>query len=409
MKYSFSIPRAQEVNDDKISLSEALLGVTVPAKCKSGKDIFFHVPFPSGEKINKGDTLVEIIFYRTDDSYKGHYFDDELDRYIIKCEHSGYIVHDFSYSNYSIDELLTPITIYSTIEELIDELYSISYQIKRDDFTAEKSIEWILEELNSDDFSDSDDNDSVGPSYLSKYLLEPSIFIDLTVEKNLPTLVFGFSRRRFNVYKRDTLSFKFEDGRILHFPVLASPTNGGLLKYQNTVSVALSASDIEQFENVSWEKLRIEHFNGDAPVTLDNVCRQCQAEGFAQAFFKKYVHVYKHALNELGIALNAVPKRPAYESVKLAQDEDACYVYLMIDSSNGYHKIGISNHPDYREKTLQSEKPAIEKICAKRFPSRIIAQAIESALHTAFASKRIRGEWFNLSDKDVAQIIETLR
>ena len=89
--------------------------------------------------------------------------------------------------------------------------------------------------------------------------------------------------------------------------------------------------------------------------------------------------------------------------------QEYCYVYLMKDTTNGYYKIGISNNPDYRERTLQSEKPSIEMIACKRFPTRKIAMSIESALHTAYSQQRVRGEWFNLGDVDVAAIIETLK
>jgi hypothetical protein len=71
-------------------------------------------------------------------------------------------------------------------------------------------------------------------------------------------------------------------------------------------------------------------------------------------------------------------------------------------------KIGISNRPEYRERTLQSEKPTIELLCAKQYPSRTIAEAIEGALHKAFGEKRLRGEWFNLSDQDVIDLKITL-
>ena len=86
-----------------------------------------------------------------------------------------------------------------------------------------------------------------------------------------------------------------------------------------------------------------------------------------------------------------------------------CYVYLMKDISNGYYKIGISNTPEYRERTLQSEKPTIEMLACKKFPTRKIAEAIESALHIAYSQQRLRGEWFKLDEADVAAIIETLK
>ena len=97
-----------------------------------------------------------------------------------------------------------------------------------------------------------------------------------------------------------------------------------------------------------------------------------------------------------------------YENESISKIE-VCYVYLMNDTTNNYYKIGISNQPKYREKTLQSEKPTIELIISKGFPSRQIAYSIEKALHNTFKDKNVRGEWFNLNTNDVEEIIETLK
>lgn len=32
---------------------------------------------------------------------------------------------------------------------------------------------------------------------------------------------------------------------------------------------------------------------------------------------------------------------------KADRKQESCYVYLMIDTTNNFHKIGISNHPRY--------------------------------------------------------------
>lgn len=90
------------------------------------------------------------------------------------------------------------------------------------------------------------------------------------------------------------------------------------------------------------------------------------------------------------------------------QNADHCCVYLMKDTTNMNYKIGISNKPEYRERTLQSEKPSIEMVCYKLFPSRKIARAIESALHKTYLEKNIRGEWFMLDSDDVLEIVKTL-
>lgn len=88
---------------------------------------------------------------------------------------------------------------------------------------------------------------------------------------------------------------------------------------------------------------------------------------------------------------------------------EVCYLYLMVDKINNYYKIGISNSPEYRERTLQSEKPSIELICSKKFPRRLIAMALEKALHETYKSKNIRGEWFNLDFNEIIEIKELLK
>ena len=81
----------------------------------------------------------------------------------------------------------------------------------------------------------------------------------------------------------------------------------------------------------------------------------------------------------------------------------------MIDLKTGYHKIGISNNPTYREKTLQSEQPKIETVETRKFANRKIAKEFESELHIKYEHKRIRGEWFDLNPIEINEILELLR
>lgn len=71
--------------------------------------------------------------------------------------------------------------------------------------------------------------------------------------------------------------------------------------------------------------------------------------------------------------------------------------YLMKNSNNGLYKIGKSINPDVREKTLQGEDPYTELI-------HTINADIEKFLHDKFKKKRVRGEWFKLSNRDVEYI-----
>jgi hypothetical protein len=74
-------------------------------------------------------------------------------------------------------------------------------------------------------------------------------------------------------------------------------------------------------------------------------------------------------------------------------------VYVMFDKHTGYYKIGRSVNPKFREKTLQAEKPTIELL--HTYNAKVVD---EKHLHTKFAEKRVRGEWFNLSGSDIAEI-----
>lgn len=72
--------------------------------------------------------------------------------------------------------------------------------------------------------------------------------------------------------------------------------------------------------------------------------------------------------------------------------------YLMINSK-GHIKIGKSYNPKIRESTLQSEQP-----CIKLFA--INYSDIELELHNEYIDKKIRGEWFDLSNSEIVDIIE---
>lgn len=83
---------------------------------------------------------------------------------------------------------------------------------------------------------------------------------------------------------------------------------------------------------------------------------------------------------------------------------DVNFVYLMYDPSLEMHKIGYSKDAEYREKTLQGQRPTIELIAKKEYSSKIKARQIESLLHKKYHNKRTRGEWFKLEENDIQYI-----
>lgn len=76
------------------------------------------------------------------------------------------------------------------------------------------------------------------------------------------------------------------------------------------------------------------------------------------------------------------------------------YVYLMTNTRNGYTKIGVSNNPKHRERTLQSEEPEVELIFKRKV---INAYRLEKELHEYYSDKRIRGEWFDLTHEQIEE------
>lgn len=71
--------------------------------------------------------------------------------------------------------------------------------------------------------------------------------------------------------------------------------------------------------------------------------------------------------------------------------------YFMKDENTGQTKIGKSNAPQRRERTLQAEKPTISLLY-------VCDCDVENELHKQYADKRTRGEWFTLTEDDIAYI-----
>lgn len=81
-----------------------------------------------------------------------------------------------------------------------------------------------------------------------------------------------------------------------------------------------------------------------------------------------------------------------------AKSQDG-FIYV-IKSGNEY-KIGRTRNPSQRMKTFESLPEPIDEIICKKVYQHYFA---EKALHKTYEDKRIFGEWFNLTQKDLIDI-----
>ena len=116
---------------------------------------------------------------------------------------------------------------------------------------------------------------------------------------------------------------------------------------------------------------------------------------------EKDKRLVEKCLNETKRCIEIVEKHKKYSQRN--QDFDTKDVYLM-KNDKGHTKIGISNNPNIREKTLQSENPTINCL----FVCYGGGLALEKSLHKHFLmqGKHLRGEWFNLDDNDYEWLFE---
>jgi hypothetical protein len=78
-------------------------------------------------------------------------------------------------------------------------------------------------------------------------------------------------------------------------------------------------------------------------------------------------------------------------------------LYLIWSRELDRYKIGISVDPESRLKELQTSSPSILEMIA--FKNVKDARNAEAALHKKYASANVTGEWFELSDQDVVDLV----
>lgn len=343
----------------------------------------------SGDYVKKGDLIMVL-----------HVSSRFEERYYINSPCNGYISFSFTTAKLIVPSvfLQRKIDFHMTLEHHFLSLRKRNTKLFNYDFDIQK--------------------DFISDDYRLNWKSEFCIFdsgnyhfqIELNFKEGNPILHFKY-RLKETIKVNDSLCLFSEKDvtPFLQLKIVKSPhkLNGKLKE----VDIILSELDLDLLLNNKFNFLYIIHANGDRSsfyensVTLDtNHGIECLGQTISSFLFRKYVSSFKEAYNTY--LTEYLPQKPNVTTTnKICFD--ICYLYLMHDTKNGYYKIGMSKEPQYREKTLQSEKPSIELVCTKELPSRDIARAFEAALHNVFAQKRIRGEWFELSNNDVAMLMKT--
>lgn len=390
--------------------------------------------------------------------------------YSVKAHRSGLFVRfwdkkDLEIENQNTRSLLISETphifigaIFDSYEDYIRSFYKYMPDVNVDSFSKQKTISWVFVAEPIIRLSIPDVNiisyDSFGDLKLSNNNLYRLYRKDASLEnesfrKNIEIsysflgirfsfeyiegksfIEFSYYPNKILLKKNDTISFLFKNGKISDFKLHNKPHKKSANSNIKHFKCQLYAEDIENLKTSRILKWRISFDDEQkTPIIEEIVPPKEKVKNPYSSLIEHYdvkghlkhakripILIQNYAMFYSKVLEKEVPDYIYPSKEQRAQNSDNsivgfdwCYVYLMQDLSNNYYKIGLSKTPEYRERTLQSEKPTIRMICNKRLPSRKIAEAFERALHIAFADKRIRGEWFNLDKNDVAQIEESLK
>lgn len=341
-------------------------------------------------KVKKGDDIIEITEFVPELSIFTPKFITT-----IKSPYSGLFIKKYMYLGYRVKlEKDTPLFTIYTDETKLKDNYPNEVAVTTDAFT--KSV--IIKGLKCA-------GGSLG-------FMMDGICINFENNARKNYLLLRYNRRNFNINKKCSLHLLLSDNSVITLKVSANPIK--LYASESEAKFQLSTEEMLKLETEKFIKWQITNEEGTAIGVGNNICcleigdASGVTEKLSYEVFQSFIANFNKAVKE-NISENEQIEEQNEAKTEDVKEKGTCYVYLMIDTTNNFHKIGISNNPKYREHTLQSDKPTIELLCAKEFPSRIIAESIEAALHKAYANKRIRGEWFNLEKTDIEEIKQTLK
>lgn len=352
-----------------------------------------------GDFVEKGKKIIEL---------KGGNKDEIFFTYELKSKTAGVICLKESPKLLSIQLKQKDFLylIYKNEDIRFKSLFSNEIDIQHDDFTNTKTIKWNVVGGLKYPFNSYTPNPIGG--IISDSQNGFSLIFSFQNHSSKDYIVFDFFVKEYKLMIEDQIDFLFDDNELISFKI-TEKSHKVISNWKQLfeTKVPITLNELNSFKTKKLLKWRIELKSSYQVINGLANNSWYKNENFHRVL-QNLVSEYLEAVN-LHIE-NYSPLLNKLESeCETLKTNEKCHVYLMIDTTNNFHKIGISNFPEYREKTLQSDKPTIELICSKKFPSRKIAESIEKALHTTFAEKRLRGEWFELNDNEIDEIIETLK
>src|SRR5436309_1787859 len=100
-----------------------------------------------------------------------------------------------------------------------------------------------------------------------------------------------------------------------------------------------------------------------------------------------------------------VEAEPVAAAQEARADKPTTYVYAVGPVGGGLTKIGLAQDIEERRASIQYMSPLRLQVLWHTVGSR----ALERRLHTAFAQRRVHGEWFDLGSDPVSAIYQVLR
>lgn len=200
-------------------------------------------------------------------------------------------------------------------------------------------------------------------------------------KKARPVVSIGSARHQFDCLdnERPILHYSLDD-RIKY-----KWRGGSWASYESLVRHIFEESSVTE---CNWKAAM--HIAGFIDEVLSSICRgfqvslaeyiesqQIEKKNYEADILKRYAEIYE-------------PKQ---------RKRRGGYVYLMKHSS-GLIKIGYSCNPKNREKTLQAEDPSVHLLFTCKGSTEK-----EFRIHRICSDKRVRGEWFNLTNSQVDWIV----